>query len=168
MHPPSASAPPETTCRSPGPAGDGLPDDRGLADVRDRPARDRCAPSSLEPGKGFVGSGGYVLTTSDETATTLAANDHYWAGRPAIGTVQLVHDIGGRGAVTAFEDGDVDSPTCPRSTRHGWPYDASLGPQLRRSDGLSLRYYGFDTSRAPFDDVRVPPGVQPGPSTGAA
>ena len=30
-----------------------------------------------------------------------------------------------------------------------------MGPQLRRTDGLSLGYYGFDTSRPPFADVRV-------------
>jgi len=114
-----------------------------------------ATPSSLEPGKGFVGSGGYLLTKSDETSTTLAANDHYWAGRPAIGTVDLVHDIGGRGAVTAFEDGDVDLADVSSFDASWLAYDASLGPQLRRSDGLSLRYYGFDTSRAPFDDVRV-------------
>jgi oligopeptide transport system substrate-binding protein len=34
-------------------------------------------------------------------------------------------------------------------------YDDTLGPLLRRTDDLSLQYYGFDTSRPPFDDVHV-------------
>ncbi len=113
------------------------------------------SPSTLEPGSRFVGSGGYVMTRSDDTSSTLTANDHYWAGRPAIGTIELVHDIGGRSSVTAFEDGDIDLADVSSFDASWIAYDAALGPQLRRSDGLSLRYYGFDTSRPPFDDIRV-------------
>ena len=49
---------------------------------------------ALEP-SGFVGSGAYVLKTVTDETTTLVASDHYWAGRPAIPTVELIHDIGG-------------------------------------------------------------------------
>lgn len=112
-------------------------------------------PAALEPGKAFVGSGGYVLSAASDTKSTLTANERYWAGRPAIPTIELVHDIGGRSAVTAFEDGDVDLTDVSPYDATWLAYDTTLGPQLRRSDSLSLSYYGFDTSRPPFDDVRV-------------
>jgi oligopeptide transport system substrate-binding protein len=112
-------------------------------------------PSTLTPGRGFVGSGGYTISAADASTTTLAANDHYWAGRPAIGTIELHHDIGGRSAVSAFEDGDIDLTDVGAFDATWLAYDQMLGPQLRRTDGLSLGYYGFDTSRPPFSDVRV-------------
>jgi oligopeptide transport system substrate-binding protein len=117
------------------------------------PGIDRL-PAALEP-SGFVGSGGYTLNADGAAKTTLAANPHYWAGTPAIATVELVHDIGGRSSVTAFEDGDLDITDIAAFDATWIAFDDVLGPQLRRTDDLSLQYYGFDTSTPPFDDVRV-------------
>jgi oligopeptide transport system substrate-binding protein len=111
--------------------------------------------SGLAPGPSFVGSGGYVLSAATATQTTLTANDRYWGGRPAIGTLQLIHDIGGRSPVAAFEAGDLDLTDVSPFDATWLAYDETLGPLLRRTDGLSLQYYGFDTSRRPFNDVRV-------------
>jgi oligopeptide transport system substrate-binding protein len=109
----------------------------------------------IQPGPGFVGSGGYVLSAATPTKTTLTANAHYWAGVPAIRTVELVHGIAGRSSVAAFEDGDIDLAAVSPFDATWLAYDDTLGPQLRRTDDLSLQYYGFDTTRPPFDDVRV-------------
>jgi oligopeptide transport system substrate-binding protein len=114
-----------------------------------------ASPSAIEPGRGFVASGGYTVAASDAGTTTLAANDHYWAGKPAIETVKLVHDIGGRSSVAAFEAGDLDVADVSPFDATWLGYDDTLGPQLRRSNGLSVQYYGFDTTRPPFSDVRV-------------
>lgn len=114
-----------------------------------------ATPGTLAPGAGFVGSGGYTLAADSPTTTTLSANDHYWAGRPAIATIELVHDIAGRSPVAAFEAGDIDLTDVSPFDATWLAYDGALGPSLRRSAGLSLQYYGFDTSRPPFNDVRV-------------
>jgi ABC-type transport system substrate-binding protein len=114
-----------------------------------------ATPSTLAPGSRFVGSGGYVLTADTDAAATLTANDHYWARPPPVRTVTLVHDIGGRSPVAAFEAGDVDLVSVSPYDATWLAWDAALGPDLRRSDGLSVQYYGFDTRRPPFDDVRV-------------
>ncbi len=111
-------------------------------------------PRALEPA-GFVGSGAYTLQSTDDTKTVIAANDHYWAGKPAIPTIQLVHDIGGRSPVQAFEDGDVDLTSVFPFDATWIAYDDALGPQLRQGASLSTSYYGFDTTKPPFDDVRV-------------
>lgn len=115
----------------------------------------RSEPYPLEPQSVLVGSGGYTVASATDERTELTANQHYWAGTPAIASVELIHDIGGRSAVTAFEAGDIDLTDVSSFDATWIGYDDGLGPSLRRTDGLSLQYYGFDTSRPPFDDVRV-------------
>jgi oligopeptide transport system substrate-binding protein len=110
--------------------------------------------SALVPGR-FVGSGGYVLASDTTSALTLNANPRYWAGPPAIDTVRLVTDLGGRSPVAAFEDGTVDYAAIGSFDASWIRYDASLGPELRAVPSLSIEYLGFDTSQPPYDDVRV-------------
>lgn len=111
-------------------------------------------PGALTP-EGFVGSGAYVLKALAPDKTTLAASDSYWAGSPSIKTIEILHDIGGRSPVAAFEEGDVDLTSIYDFDATWIGYDETLGPQLRQGTSLSLNYYGFDTSRPPFDDARV-------------
>lgn len=104
--------------------------------------------------QGLVVSGGYVPIGQDEEGIRLEANPRYWGGTPAIGTI--LHRTGSLdGPVDSFQAGDVD--LVPISALDGqWvAYDRDLGPQLRRTQGLSVQYLGFDTTRPPFDDVRV-------------
>lgn len=99
-------------------------------------------------------SGAYAIKLVTDTEFTLAANERYWAGTPAIATVHLRSDIGGRSPVAAFQDGDVDYAPISSSDASWIRYDDVLGPDLRLVPSLSLTYVGF-TSRPPFDDVRV-------------
>ena len=112
-------------------------------------------PSALNPGPSFVSSGAYVLTDETPTGLTLTANPEYWAGEPAISTLELVADLGGRSEVAAFEADELDYAPIGGFDA-GWiAYDESLGPLLRQVESLSVQYYGFDTRRPPFDDVRI-------------
>lgn len=111
--------------------------------------------AALEAEEVLVGSGGYVVGAATDEVTSLTANQRYWAGPPEITSVKLVHDINGRSSVAAFEAGDIDLTDVSPFDATWIGYDDGLGPSLRRTDGLSLQYYGFDTSRPPFDDVRV-------------
>ena len=112
-------------------------------------------PAVLTPGEGFVASGGYRL--ADVTATTMRfeANERYWAGTPALTSIDAVTDLEGRSPVEAFEDGEVDYAPINGADADWITYDATLGPQLREVASLSTDYYGFDTTAAPFDDVLV-------------
>ncbi len=112
-------------------------------------------PAALDPGPDFVGSGGYVLSGAKATGLTLTANPHYWAGKPAITTIELVGDLGGRGPVDAFAAGDLDYTAAFAIDATWLAYDQDLGPQLRSVGSLSVQYYGFETAKPPFDDARV-------------
>ena len=112
-------------------------------------------PAALDPGESFVASGGYVLSGTTDTGLELTANPNYWAGPPAIRRIDLVGDLGGRNEVEAFEAGDLDYAPISGGDATWIAYDETLGPQLRQVGSLSTEYYGFDTTRPPFDDVRV-------------
>ncbi len=111
--------------------------------------------NSLRPGAEFRGSGGYRLAGADASTLTLTANPQYWAGPPAIGEIRLVTDIAGRSPVEVFEAGELDYTAIGEADATWITYDPTLGPQLREVPSLSIDYYGFDTSRPPFQDVRV-------------
>ena len=111
--------------------------------------------AALTPGKDFVASGGYVLSGENETGLTLTSNPRYWAGQPAITTIEFVNDLGGQGAVDAFAAGDLDYTSVFGIDASWLAYDETLGPQLRLVDSLSVQYYGFDVTKAPFDDPLV-------------
>jgi oligopeptide transport system substrate-binding protein len=112
-------------------------------------------PAALVPSDGFVSSGGYRLTGSTESRLLLTANERYWAGVPAIASIELVGDLGGRSEVAAFEADELDYAPIGGFDAAWIAYDETLGPQLREVGSLSVQYYGFDTSRPPFDDVKV-------------
>ncbi len=111
--------------------------------------------AALAPGAGFVASGGYTLSGESATGLTMTANPRYWAGKPAITTIELVSDLGGRGPVDAFAAGDLDYTSVFSIDATWLAYDETLGPQLRLVGSLSVEYYGFDAAHKPFDDARV-------------
>lgn len=103
---------------------------------------------------GLVVSGGYRPVSQDADGIRLEANPRYWAGTPSIGTI--VHRTGSLdGPVDSFQAGDVDLVPVSALDAQWAAYDRDLGPQLRRTQGLNVQYLGFDTTRPPFDDVRV-------------
>ncbi len=102
----------------------------------------------------LVVSGAYLPSAQDANGFLLTANPRYWAGEPALGRIAQVTDIDGS-PVDAFASGDVDYVSISPDDASWIRYDRSLGPQLRRSDDLSVEYFGFDTTKPPFDDPLV-------------
>jgi oligopeptide transport system substrate-binding protein len=111
----------------------------------------------VPPGNSFgsVTSGGYRVSNRTDTELTLSANDHYWAGRPAISTIHLKTATGGRSPVDLFDSGDIDYTPVSALDASWIGYDRELGRELRSVPSLSVSYLGFDTRRPPFNDVRV-------------
>ena len=102
----------------------------------------------------FVGSGPYVVEGTDGDGLVLRANDRYVAGAPPIDEIRWMGGSDGDPA-TAFQSGDVDLVQVAGWDATWIAYDAELGPHLHAAEPLTVSYFGFDTTRAPFDDPRV-------------
>ena len=112
--------------------------------------------------RGFVGSGAYTLSGLSDTETTMTANAHYWDGSPAIKTIHLLNDIGGKSPVSEFQSGNLDYTPVSLIDASWIAYDKNLGPSLRIERSPSVEFYGFDSSRPPFSDVHVRRAFQMG------
>ncbi|HEX5039712.1 MAG TPA: peptide ABC transporter substrate-binding protein [Candidatus Limnocylindria bacterium] len=102
----------------------------------------------------FVGSGPYVVSSADGPDTVLRANEHYVAGPPPIDEIRWVGSVD-TDPVTAFSEGTVDLTEVAGWDATWIAYDADLGPHLHAAEPLTVSYFGFDTTRPPFDDPRV-------------
>jgi len=113
------------------------------------------AADALTASRDFVGSGGYRLVDEGATDMTLQANPRYWAGPPAIGTIAVTTTLQGASPVDRFQAGDLDYVSIDSADARWIAYDRTLGPRLLAVPAMSTDYYGFDTTKPPFDDVRV-------------
>jgi len=110
----------------------------------------------FQPAPGtMVGSGAYTLASVTSDTWTLKANPHYWAGKPAIGTVKMLLTINGQSPVDTFSSGTMDISPISFTDASWLAYDRQLGPSLREDPSLSVTYYGFETRKGPFADVRL-------------
>lgn len=102
----------------------------------------------------FIGSGPYVADGMNGTTLRLTANHEYAGAAPPISEVDWVTDLTGD-PVTAYSDNQLDLVQVAPSDATWIGYDPTLGRGLHQAASLSLEYLGFDTTRPPFDDVRV-------------
>ena len=102
-----------------------------------------------------VVSGAYVPTIPDSSTIHLQANPDYWAGQPALHSIDLVTDLGGTSGAQLFDQGDLDYVGIGGGDASWIVYDPNLGPQLRQNESFGVNYYGFNTNVAPFDKAQV-------------
>ena len=112
------------------------------------------ATDSWQTPNAFVGSGPYVLDGVEGTDLVLRANDRYVAGPPPIDEIRWVGTVEAD-SVTSFANDDVDLVQVAGWDATWIAYDAELGPRLHAAEPLTISYFGFDTTRPPFDDARV-------------
>jgi oligopeptide transport system substrate-binding protein len=102
-----------------------------------------------------VVSGAYLPEVSGPGVIHLTGNPNYWAGMPALDEIDLVTDLDGQNPTDLFTNGELDYVGVSGGDAPWVKYDRELGPQLRSTDGLTIAYYGFTTTIAPFDDPDV-------------
>ncbi|HEY8177645.1 MAG TPA: peptide ABC transporter substrate-binding protein [Candidatus Limnocylindria bacterium] len=102
----------------------------------------------------FVGSGPYVADSLDDQALALVANPEYVAGPPPVTRVQWLTQVESD-SVAAYSDDEVDLAGVSGFDASWIAYDPDFGPALHEAAPLNVQYFGFDTTRPPFDDARV-------------
>lgn len=102
----------------------------------------------------FVGSGPYVIDGVEGLDLVLRANDRYVAGPPPIDEIRWLAAVDAEPA-EAFTADQVDLTQVAGWDATWIAYDADLGPRLHAAEPLTISYFGFDTTRPPFDDERV-------------
>lgn len=115
---------------------------------------DADASSDWQSPEAFVGSGPYVVDGTEGLDLVLRANERYVAGAPPIAEIRWMADSETDG-VSAFGDGSLDLVQVASWDATWMAYDADLGPRLNAAEPNTISYFGFDTTRPPFDDERV-------------
>jgi oligopeptide transport system substrate-binding protein len=112
------------------------------------------ATSTWQTPETFVGSGPYVVDGLEGVDLLLRANERYVAGPPPIDQIRWMADVPGD-PINAFVSDEVDLTGVPGWDARWIAYDADVGPFLHAAEPLTISYFGFDTTRPPFDDPDV-------------
>ena len=103
----------------------------------------------------LVSNGAFALAKSGAERVLLERANHYWDKQQVtLDRVEFVGAADAESALAAYRAGDVDAVTNaafePLAIKLLTPYQ-----DFRRTTYSALTYYTFNTSHAPFDDVRV-------------
>ena len=103
----------------------------------------------------LISNGAFLLSATESNRVRLERAKTYWDGASvALDGVTFVNTSNPEDALSAYQAGEIDAitnaPFEPLALKLLAPYK-----DFRRSTFGALTYYGFNTSREPFDDVRV-------------
>lgn len=121
-----------------------------------RPSHEINAATGAPGFEGYlVTNGAFKLSKVEATNVLLERSQGYWdADTVALKNVRFVSSLNSEAALSAYQAGDVDAVTNtgfePLAIKLLSPYK-----DFRRSTYGSLNFYRFNTTRAPFNDVRV-------------
>ena len=104
---------------------------------------------------GLVSNGAFLLSNNNSSRVVLERAENYW-GKSDV-TLQTVEFVGAKNAesaLAAYRAGEVDAVTNSAFEPLGLKLLAPYKDFRRQTYG-ALTYYSFNTSRPPFDDVRV-------------
>ena len=103
----------------------------------------------------LVSNGAFQLSGKDNERVMLDPAKTYWDGASvSLQRVSFVSTSNAEDALAAYQTGDVDAVTNAAFEPLALKL-LSAYKDFRRSTFGALTYYSFNTSRAPFDDVRV-------------
>jgi peptide/nickel transport system substrate-binding protein len=113
---------------------------------------------SLLGGGALVGTGPWKLASNKGGVVHLTRFERYWAGKPAIGDVELVYEPDAAVALREAKRGDLD--VIPSLIPAHWPEQANAPGIVAAFRPLELatprlRYLAFNLQRPPLDDPRV-------------
>lgn len=106
-----------------------------------------------------VGTGAWVLESSDRNGAALTRNERYWGTKPKPTRLELDVIPDAQTRLSALRAGDVDiiggEFTAPLTPRNALALKNASGVKLVNETGTGTLVLGFNESKAPFDDQRV-------------
>ena len=104
---------------------------------------------------GLVSNGAFSLAKTESEGVLLERANNYWGrDQVTLQRVEFVNQKDSESALAAYRAGEVDAVSNaafePLAIKLLTPYD-----DFRRTTYGALTYYSFNTTQAPFDDVRV-------------
>lgn len=116
--------------------------------------KDESATSKLVANE-LVSNGAFSLAKTESQRVLLERASNYWGkDQVALQQVEFMGEKDAESALAAYRAGEVDAVTNaafePLAIKLLTPYE-----DFRRTTYGALTYYSFNTSHAPFDDVRV-------------
>jgi oligopeptide transport system substrate-binding protein len=104
----------------------------------------------------YIGNGPYVLKTWEhQNRMTFAANPKYYRGAPPVQTVELAMISEPAVAFAAYRNGELDVAGVQREDLPAVNSDPQLKQEYQRYAGSCTYYVGFNTKKAPFDNLKV-------------
>jgi oligopeptide transport system substrate-binding protein len=100
------------------------------------------------------GTGPFWLEQFDSESIILRANDDFYRGRPSLD--EVVYLLGGGGAVSQYETGQVDvAPVGATNIDRALDPSNPLHDDLVIVHALNIWYLAFNVAMPPFDDLKV-------------
>jgi oligopeptide transport system substrate-binding protein len=140
-------------------------DDRTLVVHLDHPAPDFKWVASLPAGAPAradapasgpgPGNGPFHVESAGRDEIVLAANRHYWAGRPHLGRIVLERRGAAADDLAQFQRGGEEVTTATGASIAAVGRDPGLARDLVRVPLLTQTWAQFNVHRAPFDNARV-------------
>ena len=140
-------------------------DDRTLVVQLDHPAPDfkwvaslpASAParSDSPPNGPGPGNGPFHVLSAGKDQVVLAANSHYWAGRPHLARIVLVPRGAAADDLARFQRGGEELTAAAMASTAAVTRDPELTRDLVRVPLLAETWAQFNVHRAPFDNARV-------------
>jgi len=111
--------------------------------------------SSKVSAPNLISNGAFLLTSSESDKVMLERAENYWGkAEVSLQRVEFVKTSDAESALAAYQAGVIDAvtnaPFEPLALKLLAPY-----ADYRRNTYAALTYYSFNTSREPFNDVRV-------------
>jgi len=127
------------------------PDFKWVASVpAGAPARDDAPARGPAPG-----NGPFHVESAGKDRIVLAANAHYWAGKPHLGRIVLEQRGAAADDLARFQRGGEEVTSAAMASAAAVGRDPELGRDLVRVPLLAQTWAQFNVHRAPFDNDRV-------------
>ena len=153
--------------RRPRPAGGRLRQHRRRPELQRRSAGRRPGPGGAHAGQGLRRERRVRPDRHDLERPLADSQRALLGGQPAISTIELVGDLGGRSPVEAFENGELDYAPISSIDAPWIVYDETLGPQLIEVPTLSVRVLRLHHDPSAIRRRRGSARPSARPSTGA-